>query len=113
MSPEVRREQYEEQDTRMSPEDYRQGTDRRLRAASTAGHDCERVRRFAEEHAARILCSHTRTEARDWATDCRSSPAAPPMLRDGLRGSIANVTPLEGTDATASRHVRGTLRGQP
>jgi hypothetical protein len=82
----------------MSPEDYRQGTDGRPRSASTAGHDCERVRRFTEEDAARILRAHTRTEARDWATDCRSSPAAPPMLRDvdGLRGSIANVTPLKG-----------------
>jgi hypothetical protein len=34
----------------MSPEDYRDGTDIRPRSASTTDHDCERVRRFTEEH---------------------------------------------------------------
>jgi hypothetical protein len=101
----------------MSPEDDRQGSDGRPRWASTAGHDCERVRRFTEEDAARILRSHSRTDARAWANDHSSTTARPPMLRDAsahaLRGTIATVTPLKGTDATASRHVRGTLRGQP
>jgi hypothetical protein len=104
-------------DGRMSPEDYRQGTDGRLPCASTAGRDCERIRRFTEEHPARILRSHTRTDARDWANDHRSTSAAAPMLSHavghGLRGTGASATPLKGTDATASRHVRGTLRGQP
>ena len=44
--------------------------DRRGRLAE---HDCEWVRRFAEEDAARILRSHIRTEARDWANDDRST----------------------------------------
>jgi hypothetical protein len=101
----------------MSPGDYRQGTDGRPRAASTVGHDCERVRRFTEEDAARILRSHSRTEARDWANDDRSTSAAAAMLSaafgHGLRGTGASAKPLKGTGATASRHVRGTLRGQP
>jgi hypothetical protein len=46
----------------MRPEDYRPGTDGRLSSASTAGHDCERIRRFTEDHPARILRSHTRTD---------------------------------------------------
>jgi hypothetical protein len=96
----------------MSPEDYRQGTNGWLPCASTAGHDCERVRRFTEEDAARILRSHSRTDARDRANDHRSTSAAAPMLSDayGLRGPGASASPLKGTDATVSRHVRGTLR---
>ena len=76
----------------------------------TGGPRWERVRRFTEEDAARILRSHARTEARDWAKDHRSTSAAAPMLSDayGLRGTGAAATPLKGTDATASRHVRGT-----
>jgi hypothetical protein len=101
----------------MSPEDYWQGTDRRSPSASTAGNDRERVRRFAEEHAARILRSHIRTDAREWANDHRSTSAAAPMLSGavghGLRGTATSPTPLKGTAVTASRHVRGTLRGQP
>jgi hypothetical protein len=101
----------------MSPEDYRGGTAGPPRSASTAGHDCERVRRFTEEHAARILRASTRTEARDWAHDHPSTLAAPPRLGDAfahaLRGTIAPVTPLKGTEAVASPLVRGTLRGQP
>jgi hypothetical protein len=101
----------------MSSEDDRQGTDGRLPCASAAGRDCEWVRWFTEEHAVRILRSHTGTEARDWANDHRSTSAAAPMLSDAfghvLRGTGASVTPLMGTDATASRQVRGTLRGQP
>jgi hypothetical protein len=101
----------------MSPEDYRQGMDGRPPSASTAGQDCERVRRFTEEHAARILRSHTRTDAREWANDHRSISAVVPMLSDafghGLRGTGASAAPLKGTDTPASRHVRGTLRGQP
>lgn len=100
----------------MSPKDYRDATDGRPRCALTAGHDCERIRRFTEEHAAMILRSYTRTDARDWANDHRSTSAAAPMLSDafghGVRGTGASATPLKGTDATASRHVRGTLRGQ-
>jgi len=46
-----------DEDGRMSPEVYRQGTDGRPPRASTAGHDCERIRRFTEEHAVRILRS--------------------------------------------------------
>jgi hypothetical protein len=84
----------------MSPEDYRPGTDGRPPCASTAGHDCERIRRFTEEHAVRILRSDTRTDARDWANDHPSTTARPPMLRDAfahaLRGTIATVTPLKG-----------------
>jgi hypothetical protein len=81
------------------------------------GPRCERIRRLTEEDAARILRSRTRTSARDWANDHRSTLAAAPMLSDafghGLRGTGAAATQLKGTDATASRHVRGTLRGQP
>jgi hypothetical protein len=100
----------------MSPEDYRQGTDGRPPSALKAGHDCERVRRFTEEHAARILCSHSRTGARGWANDHRSTSAAALMLSDafghGLRGTGASATPLKGTRTTVWRHVRGTLGGQ-
>jgi len=96
----------------MSHTDYRQGTDGRPRAASTVGHDCERICRFTEEVAARILRSHSQTYARDWANDHRSRSAAAPILSDafghGLRGTRASATPLQGTDAIASRHVRGT-----
>jgi hypothetical protein len=98
----------------MSPEVYRQGTDDG-RPPSTVGHDSARVRRFSEEDAARILRSHSRTHPRDWANDHRSGSAAA-TLSDagrGLRGTGASVTPIKGTDATGSRHVRGTLRGQP
>ena len=104
-----------DEDGHMSPTDYRQGTDGRPRAASTVGHYCERIRRFTEEDAARNLRSHTRTHARDWAKDHRSTSAAAPILSDayGRRGTGPSATPLKGTDATASRHVRGTLRGQP
>ena len=101
----------------MSPEDLSTGHGRTAVLRVDGGHDCERVRRFTEEHAARIVRSHTRTEARDWANDRRSASAAAPMLSDafghGLRGTGASVTPIKGTDATASRDVRGTLRGQP
>jgi hypothetical protein len=101
----------------MSPEVYRQGTDGRPPCASAAGHDCERIRRSTEEHAARLVRSRIRTDARDWANDHRSTSAAAPMTSDafghGLRGTGASATPLKGTAATASRHVRGTLRGQP
>jgi hypothetical protein len=101
----------------MSPEDDRQRMDGRPRCASTAGRDCERVRRFTEEHAARILCASTRTEARDWANDHRSPSAAALMLSDAfgheLRGTGASATPVKGPDATAWRYVRGTLWGQP
>jgi hypothetical protein len=101
----------------MSPEDDRQGRAGRPPSALTAGHDCGRIRRFAEEDAARILRSHTRTETRDRANDHRSPSAAALMVSDafgyGLRGTGASATPLKGTDATASRLVRGTLRGQP
>jgi hypothetical protein len=100
----------------MSPEDYGDGTDRRPRSSSV-GHDCERVRRLTGEYAARILRASIRTEARDWASDHPSTPAAPPMLSHAfghaLRGTIATVTALKGTEAVASRLVRGTLRGQP
>jgi hypothetical protein len=62
----------------------------------------------------RILRSHSRTGARDRANDHPSNAARPPMLRDAfahaLRGTIAPVTPLKGTDATASRRLRATLR---
>ena len=99
----------------MNPTDYRRGTDGRPRAASTVGRDCERIRRFTEEDAAGILRSHSRTYARDWAKDHRSTSAAAPMLSDvyGRRGTGSSATRLKGTDATASCHVRGTLRGQP
>jgi hypothetical protein len=43
----------------MSPEDYRDGADGRPRWALTAGRNRERVRRFTEEDAARILRAHT------------------------------------------------------
>ena len=80
---------------------------------STTGHGCERVRWFSGEHATRILHSDTRTDARDWADDHRSPSAVAPMLRDafahGLRTTSGAAPPLKGTDATASRHVRGTL----
>jgi len=59
----------------------------------------------------------SRTYARDWANDHRSTSAAVPMLseafRHGFRGTGASATPLKGTDATASGRVRGILRGQP
>jgi hypothetical protein len=99
----------------MSPEDYRQGTDGRLPWALTAGRNRERVRRFTEEHAVRILRSDTRTDARDWANDHRSTSAATPRLSDayGLRATRRLDDSFKGTDANASRHVRGTLRGQP
>ena len=100
----------------MSPEHYRQGTDGRPPSALTVGHDCARVRRVTEEDAARILRRPTRTDARDWANDHRSTSAAALMLSHALgqghRGSGASAIPVKGTDATASRHVRGTLRGQ-
>jgi len=99
----------------MSPEDYRPGTDGGPSSASTAGRDCARIRRFTEEDAARILRSLIRTEARDWANDHRSTSAAALMLSaaHGLRGAGGSVIRLKGTDATASGHVRGILRGQP
>jgi hypothetical protein len=72
---------------------------------STAEHGYERVRRFAGEHAARILPSLIRTEARDWADNYPST--ASPMLSDSvrlaLRQSSATVTPLKGTETTAPR----------
>jgi hypothetical protein len=84
---------------------------------STPEHGYERVRRFAGEHAARILPSLIRTEARDWADNYPSTAPTPAMLSDGfghgLRGTGASATLLKGTGATAWRHVRGTLRGQP
>jgi hypothetical protein len=101
----------------MSREDYRQGTVVRPPSASTAGHDYARVRRFTEEDAASVLRSYAPTDARDWINDHRSTSAAAPMLSDpfrhGLRGTGAPATPLKGTHPTASRKVRGTLRGQP
>jgi hypothetical protein len=99
----------------MSREDYRQRTDGRSPSAPTAGHYCARIRRFTEEHATRILRSHARTDARNWATIiCRSRRRRRgDRFGHGLRGTIATMTPLKGTDATAPRHVRGTLRGQP
>ena len=99
----------------MEDEDDQRGEGRMVGRRVAGEHDCERVSRFAEEDAARILRSHIRTEASDWANDDRSTSAAAPMLSDAdaLRGTIATVPPLKGTDATASRHVRGTLRGQP
>jgi hypothetical protein len=70
-------------------------------------HGDELVRRFAGEHAARILPSLIRTEARDW----------PPMLNDAvrhaLRQSSASMTLVKGTPAVASPRVRGTIRGRP
>jgi hypothetical protein len=102
-------------DDRHEPRGLPTRMDGRPPCASTAGHDCERVRRSAEEDAARILCSHTRTEARDWATDCRSSAAVPPMSSDAfghvLRGTVAAVARLKGTDATASRQRSGDIKG--
>jgi len=80
---------------------------------STAEHGYERVRRFAGEHAARILPSLIRTEARDWA-DSYSSTAPAPLrdaVRHALRQSGAIATPVKGTAAVASPLVRGTLRG--
>jgi hypothetical protein len=99
----------------MSPEDERDGTVGRRRSASTARDDCEWVRRFTEEHAARILRVSTRTEARDGANDHSSTPAPPPSHAVGhaLRGTVTTATPLKGTEAVASPLVRGTLRGQP
>jgi len=99
----------------MSPEeDYWQGTDRRPPCASSTGQGCERVRRFTEEDAARMLRSDSRTYARDWADDHRSSSAALiPSDTHGLRGIGMSAIPLKGTGATASRHVRGILRGRP
>jgi hypothetical protein len=65
---------------------------------STAEHGYERVRRFAGEHAARILPSLIRTEARDWADNYPSTAPAPPLLSDSvrhaLRQSSATVTPV-------------------
>jgi hypothetical protein len=101
----------------MSPEDHWQGTDRTAALRVDGGPRLRAVRRYTEEDAARILRSHSRTDARDWANDHGSSSAAAPMLSDavghGLHGTGASATPLKGTDATASRRVRGTLRGQP
>jgi hypothetical protein len=98
----------------MSPEDYRDATDGRPRCALTAGHDCERVRRFTGGYAARILRASTRTEAHDWANDHPSSPAAPPTLSDafghGLRGTGASVTPIKGTNTTAQGWVLSCAR---
>ena len=74
----------------MSREDYRQSTDGRPRGASTVGHDCERIRRFTEEDAARTLRSHSQTYARDWAKHHRSTSAAAPMLSDAY-GAAAPV----------------------
>jgi hypothetical protein len=88
----------------------------RLGFGSTAEHGYERVRRFAGEHAARILPSLIRTEARDCADNYHSTAPAPPLLNDAvrhaLRQSSATVTPVKGTAAVASPLVRGTLRGQ-
>jgi hypothetical protein len=84
---------------------------------STVEHGYERVRRFAGEHAARILPALIRTEARDWADNHPSSAPAPPMLSDAVRHALchgsATVTPVKGTAVVASPPVRGTLRGQP
>ena len=101
----------------MSPEDDQVGTDGQPHWALTASHDRRRIRRFTEEDAARILRASISNEARDLANDPRLPPATAPMPRDafghGLRGTGASATPLKGTHVTASRHVRGTLRGQP
>jgi len=99
----------------MSLDDDRQGRSGRSPSASTVGHGCARVRRFTAEDAAGILRSHDRTYARDWANNHRSTSAAAPILSDahGLRGIGTSAILVKGTDATASRHVRGTLRGQP
>ena len=82
------------------------------------GSTAKRVRRFAGEHAARILPSVIRTEARDWADDYPSTATATATalsdaVRHALRPSSATVTPVKGTAAVASLPVRGTLRGQP
>jgi hypothetical protein len=88
-----------------------------LGSGSPAEHDCERVRRFAGEHATSIFPSLIRTEARDWADNHPSSAPAPPMLSDAVRHALchgsATVTPVKGTAVVASPPVRGTLRGQP
>jgi hypothetical protein len=101
----------------MSPEEDRDGTNGRPASASTAGHDCERVRRFIEEHAREDLARIHPHRGPRLGQHHRSTSAAAPMLSDafghGLRGTGASVIPLKGTDATASRHVRGTLRGRP
>ena len=95
----------------MSHEDYGDGADRRPRSSSPVRHDCERVRRFLEEHAARIMRASTRTDARDWANDAAAALILSDAFGHELCGTGAWATPLKGTDATASRHVRGTLRG--
>ncbi len=82
----------------------------------SAEHDCKRVRRFDEEHATRILRTLNRTEAQAWANPYRSSVSALRALQRRRRGQSrprAVVTPLKGTETTAPRQVRGTLRGQP
>ena len=105
----------------MSPEDDRDGGTGAARAPRRRRHGCEWLRRFIEEHAARILRASTATEARDWANDHPSTPAASPMLGDAfghaLRGTIATVTAVKGTEArrlaAGSGDVKGTAVRKP
>jgi hypothetical protein len=101
----------------MSPEGDREGTNGRPAQASTAGDDASGSAASSRNMLVRILRAATRTAARNRANEHRSSSMAAPTLSDafshGLRGTGASATSLKGTDATASRRVRGTLSGQP
>jgi len=74
-----------------------------------------RIRRFTEEHAARILRSDTRTDARDWTNDHRSSSAAAPTLRNafghGRRGTGASARPFKGDRSDCFESGSGDFKG--